>query len=163
MLKKKLEIIFASTILIALLILGVNFYKSYSFKHNDIPQEYKKRIAQKEQEILSLIRAKYGINLNVPLIVTDQFQGRLYGLTSYENGEIKIYLNKNVMQESMDYMVESVIAHEYAHALMFKLGHIRSKNEGHSEKWQETCVNLGGVDCQQYVNQKEIILSKMPF
>jgi predicted SprT family Zn-dependent metalloprotease len=96
-------------------------------------------------------------------IVTDKFKGRLYGLTSYENGKIKIYLNKKVMQESMDYMVESVIAHEYAHAIMFKLGHIHNSDDGHSREWEETCQKLGGKDCQRYVDQKEIIMSKMPF
>lgn len=67
------------------------------------------------------------------------------------------------MQESMDYMVESVIAHEYAHALLFKLNRYHSKDDGHSQEWQSTCVKLGGVDCQQYVDRDEIIMSKMPF
>lgn len=163
MFKKKLEIIFISVILISLIFLGNNFYKNYTFKHNDIPKKYQEMISLKEKEVLSNMQKEFGFNFEVPLIITDKFQGRLYGLTSYKNGEIKIYLNKKVMQESIDYMVESVIAHEYAHALMFKLGTIHNKNDGHSKKWQETCVKLGGKDCRQYVNQKEIIMSKMPF
>jgi len=108
------------------------------------------------------MQKNFGFTFKVPLIVTDKFQGKLYGLTSYKNGEIKIYLNKKVMQESMDYMVDSVIAHEYAHALMFKLGHLHVE-DAHSIKWQEPCVKLGGKDCQQYVDSEEIIMSKMPF
>ena len=67
------------------------------------------------------------------------------------------------MQESMDYIIDSVIAHEYAHALMFKLGYLHTKDNGHSKKWQKICMKLGGDDCQQYVDNEEIIMSKMPF
>ena len=163
MFKKKLEFIFISVIVIAVFILGVNYYSSYTFKNNDISDSYKKRIENKQREVLLNMQKHYGFALNIPLIVTDKFQGRLYGLTSYKNGQIKIYLNKKVMQESMDYMIESVIAHEYAHALMFKEGHMHTKDDGHSKLWQETCIKLGAKDCQQYVNQQEIIMSKMPF
>lgn len=162
MLKKKLEYAFLAIIAIFTLVLAKNYYTSYTFQNNDIPPNYKQRIADKEQEILQLMQENYGFRFQVPLIVTDEFRGRLYGLTSYRNGEIKIYLNKNVMQESMDYIVDSVIAHEYAHALMFQQGHLNVK-DGHSEKWRVTCIKLGGVDCRQYVNGQEIIMSKMPF
>ncbi len=160
---KKLEYAFISIILIASLILGYNYYKSYSFKNNDIPDSYKKRIADKEQEVLQHMQRNFGFVFKVPLIVTDKFKGRLYGLTSYRDGEIKVYLNKKVMQESMDYMIESVIAHEYAHALMFKLGYLYENDDGHSKTWQQTCIKLGGKDCQKYVDRQEIIMSKMPF
>ena len=163
MFKKKLEIFFISTIVIALVYLANNIYTSQQFKNNPIPKSYEKKILDKKQEVLDLMQKNYNIRLDIPMLVTDKFQGRLYGLTSYKNGEIKIYLNKKVMQESMDYIVDSVIAHEYAHALMFKLGHIRTSNDGHSKQWQQVCTKLGGVDCQQYVNQQEIIMSKMPF
>lgn len=161
--QKRLEIIFITVILLALGVLGYNYYRDYSFKNNEIPDSYKQRIAEKEQEVLQNMQKNYGLTFKVPLIVTDKFQGRLYGLTSYENGNITIYLNKKVMKESIDYMVDSVIAHEYAHALMFKLGHLHTEKSGHSKLWQETCVKLGAEDCQQYVNQQEIIMSKMPF
>ncbi|MDB2562430.1 SprT-like domain-containing protein [Sulfurimonas sp.] len=163
MFKKKLEFIFISIILLAASFLGFNIYSSYTFKNNDLPKAYKERIDHKVKEVLQNMQSNYGYVISVPIIVTDKFKGRLYGLTSYENGKIKIYLNKKVMQESMDYMVESVIAHEYAHALMFAQGNVKTRKDGHSKAWQKTCVKLGGKDCQQYVDQKEIIMSKMPF
>ena len=163
MFKKKLELIFITIMLISISVLAINYYNDYSFKNNDIPQSYKQRILDKENEVLEFMQKNYGFRFKVPVIVTDKFKGKLYGLTSYRNGKIKIYLNKKVMQESMDYMVDSVIAHEYAHALMFKLGYLHTKDEGHSQKWKETCINLGGIDCQQYVDRDEIIMSKMPF
>ena len=163
MFKKRLELTFITIILVAVAILAYNTYKSYSFKNNDISKEYKQRILAKEQEVLQNMQNNFGFVFKVPLIVTDKFKGKLYGLTSYENGNITIYLNKKVMQESMEYMIDSVIAHEYAHALMFHLGYINVEKAGHSSKWQEICVKLGAKDCQQYVNQQELIMSKMPF
>ncbi len=163
MFKKRLEIFFITTILIALLYLANNIYTAQSFKNNDIPDSYKQRIEKREKEVLFLMQKNFGQTLHIPLIVTDQFKGRLYGLTSYKDGEIKIYLNKKVMQESMDYILDSVIAHEYAHALMFAQGNYHSKSDGHSEVWRQTCIKLGGKDCRQYVNTHEVIMAKMPF
>ena len=163
MFKKKLELTFISIILLAISFLGFNYYDAYTFKNNELSEEYQNRISLKVKEVLQNMQDNYGYVIDVQLIITDKFQGRLYGLTSYENGEIKIYLNKKVMQESMDYMIESVIAHEYAHALMFAQGNIHTESDGHSQQWQRTCVKLGGKDCQQYVDQQEIIMSKMPF
>ena len=158
--KNSLQNIFVSITFTALLFLSYNLYKSYSFKHQPLPKSFQNRLHIKEQEVLNNMHRHFGITLNIPVIVTDKIPGRLYGLTSYENNQIRIYLNKKVMQESMDYMVDSVIAHEYAHALMFALGY---KNEQHSARWQKACQLLGGKDCHQYVNSQEIILSKMPF
>ncbi|QOP46768.1 SprT-like domain-containing protein [Sulfurimonas paralvinellae] len=163
MLQKRLELFFLSLILVAVSILGVNYYRSYSFKHNPLPNEYLQRIHNKEQDVLEHMQRNFGFRIEFPIIITDKIPGRLYGLTSYENGRITILLNKKVMQESMDYMIESVIPHEYAHALLFYLHKNSNEKSGHSELWKETCQKLGGQDCRQYVDQQEIILSKMPF
>jgi len=163
MLKKKLETIFIGVIIIAILILINNWHSSNSFKNRPISDKYKRLIAEKEKEILTKMKQNYGISFKVPLIITDKFKNKLYGATSYKNGEIKIYLNKGVMQESMEYMLNSVIAHEYAHALIFKLGINNSQNDGHSKKWKEACVSLGGLNCEQYVDGDEIVMSKMSF
>jgi len=163
MFTKRLEFIFISTIIIALAILANNYYQSYLFEKNDIPQSYKQQITSKEQKILQNMKKNFGFIFQVPIIVTNKFKGKLYGLTSYEGGHIKIYLNKKVMKESMKYMIDSVIAHEYAHALLFKEGYIESNDDGHSELWKQTCIKLGGKDCRRYVNQHEIIMSKLPF
>ena len=163
MFKKRLELTFLSVIIISLLMLSKNYYDDYIFKNSDISDEYKQRIINKEQEILKLMYKYYGFSYKFPLIITDKFKGKLYGLTSFDNSGIKIYLNKNVMRESMDYVVDTVLAHEYAHALMFKMGHIYSNNDGHSDEWRQTCINLGGVNCEQYVNHSDVIMGKLPF
>lgn len=162
MFKRRLEILFLVVIVVALSVLAKNYYDSYAFNHNAIPQEYQQRIDAKEQEVLRRMKQQYGYAVRFPLIVTDRFQGRLYGLTTYTDGQIKIYLNKKVMRESIDYMVESVIAHEYAHALLFYQGHVDA-GDGHSSLWQETCTRLGGQNCRQYVDAQEVVMGKLPF
>ena len=163
MLQKKLELFFLAIIIVAVLVLGINFYTSYSFKHNPLPQSYLNQIANKEKDILSHMQNNFGYKIKFPIVITDKIPGRLYGLTAYNNNHITIFLNKKVMQESMPYMIESVIPHEYAHALLFYLHKSSNEKKGHSKLWQNTCYNLGGSDCNQYVNQQEIIMSKMPF
>jgi len=163
MFTKKLETAFISIIVFAILILTVNWYSSNSFKNNPLPEEYKQMILQKEQEILHNMQKHYGFAFKVPLIITGNFKNRLYGATTYNNGDIKIYLNKNVMRESMKYMVDNVIAHEYAHALMFKMKVNMARGDGHSRQWKEACIKLGGLNCEQYVDTGEVIMGKLPF
>ncbi len=160
---RKLELLFLGIIIIAILVLSKNYYDNYIYKNSDIPDNFKELIVNKEKEVLNLMQKNYGFTFKVPLIITDKFKGRLYGLTAYKNGDIKIYLNKKVMKESMDYMVNNVIAHEYAHALIFKLQKDKSKSDGHSKEWQEACKKLGGTNCERYVNNHEVVMGKMPF
>jgi len=163
--KKQLEYLFLIIIVVALSFIAYNSYESYIFASSPLPQDYKDKIAQKEQEVLKNMQDRFGFSYKFPIVITDKIPGRLYGLTSYENGKITIYLNKKVMRESFDYILSDVIAHEYAHALLFKLHQYKksAQDDGHSKLWKQTCKALGGKNCQQYVDQKEIILSKMPF
>ncbi len=162
MFTKRLEAFFISVVVVALVVLAMNYYDSYRFKNSDIPENYKERIAAKEREVLCNMQAHYGYAARFPLVVTDKFKGRFYGVTTYNGGQIKIYLNKKVMRESIDYMVESVIAHEYAHALLFYQGHVDA-GDGHTALWQETCTNLGGKNCQRYVDAQDVVMQKLPF
>lgn len=161
--RKRLEKLFLAMIFLAVSLLAYNFYQSYSFKNSPLSKDKISQIEQKEQEVLSNMQRNFGVRYKFPMIITDKIPGRLYGLTSYEDGNIKIYLNKKVMKESFDYIISDVIAHEYAHALLFKLNHFTHQNDGHSKLWQKTCQKLGGKNCHRYVDQQEIILSKMPF
>jgi len=84
MFKKKLEIFFILLVLVALLFLANNLYTSNQFKNNPIPNSYKIRIQNKEKDVLDLMQKHYNIRLDISMIVTDKFKGRLYGLTSYK-------------------------------------------------------------------------------
>ena len=163
MINKKLEFVFIGMIIVSILILTTNYYSKKSFRDNPLSDEYKNLITQKEQEILTNMQKYYGFKFKIPLIITDKFKGRLYGAAVYKNGDVKIYLNKNVMRESMDYMINSVMAHEYAHAIMLKRGMNTSTNAGHSDEWKQICVKLGGLNCEKYVDRNEVVMGKMPF
>ena len=161
---KRLEKAFLAVIIFFSLYLLNNFYEDYSFKNNPIPKTMQEEIVKKEQEILHKMKINYGYSYKFPLIVTDKIPGKLYGLTSMDKrGNINIYLNKKVMRESFDYMLDTVIAHEYAHALLFKLNRDTKKDDGHSALWQEACTKLGGIKCQKYVNSQDVVMGKLPF
>lgn len=161
---KKLQAIFLIVSLLASIFLIRNWHKSYSFKNNPIPQEYQDAIALEEQRVLKNMNHSFGFKYKVPIIITDKIPGQVYGVTSLDNdGNIKIYLNKKVMQESVDYILSDVIAHEYAHALLFKTGAYRNNSDGHSLLWKNTCKKLGGAKCTKYVDSHDVIMGKLPF
>jgi len=161
---KKIQSIFIFVTLFALLILLYNWYSSYSFKNNSISTKDQQAIQQEEQRVLANMQKNFGFRYQVPLIITDKIPGKVYGVTSLEkNGSIKIYLNKKVMRESMEYIIDNVIAHEYAHALLFKNGNYQNGEEGHSPLWEKTCIRLGGASCQKYVDSHDVIMRKLPF
>lgn len=160
---KKIQIFFAIIIVFAMVILVLNWYDSYSFKNNPIPLEYRQAIDEKEQEVLHYMKKNLGFKFQVPIVVTDKIPGKIFGVTSMsEDGKITIYLNKKVMKESMDYILDSVIAHEYAHAVLFKTGDFKRGTDGHSELWRQVCIKLGGLNCQKYVDSHDVIMRKLP-
>jgi len=157
---KRLEMFFLLLILTATIYLGYNWYKGTSFKNNPISLSAQLRIDKAEQKVLSLIQKRFKMNPKIPLVVSDEFHSNLYGLTSYKDKEIKIYLNKKRFKESEDYMIEEVIPHEYAHAMVFLLGK-KISEDGHTKLWQKICMELEGSLCERYVNNEEIIRQKM--
>ncbi len=164
MITKKIQTVFLFISVIALTILIRNLYSSYMFKNSPISQKQRQAIEQEEQRVLSNMQKKLGFKFKVPIIITDKIPGKIYGVTSLdEDGSIRIYLNKKVMKESMDYIISNVIAHEYAHALLFKSGYYKKNGDGHSMVWQKTCIKLGGKKCQKYVNSHDVIMGKLPF
>lgn len=164
MITKKIQIIFMVIIIICIAILFLNWYSSYSFERNPISKEYQLLIKQEEQRVLSNMKKNLGFKFQVPIIITDKIPGKIYGVTSLDkDGSIKIYLNKKVMKESFDYIISNVIAHEYSHAILFKSGNYKTSKDGHSKLWQNTCIKLGGLMCQKYVNSHDVIMRKLPF
>ncbi len=159
---KKLEISFVILILTALSYLLFSWYESNTFKTNPLSESVQKEIDERKEQVVSLIRKKYNLHTEIPLIVSDKFSSRLYGLTSYKDGEIRVYLNKKRFKESKEYMIEEVIPHEYAHAVVIALGK-RSTQDGHTQLWQAVCLELDGKDCRRYVDNEEIIAQKMKF
>jgi predicted SprT family Zn-dependent metalloprotease len=157
---KSLEKFFLLLILTAASYLGYSWYQSRAFKNNPISSRIQTRIDKAEQKVLSLIEQKFKIHPKIPLIISDEFHSNLYGLTSYKDKEIKIYLNKKRFKESEDYMINEVIPHEYAHAMVFLLGK-KSSEDGHTNTWQKICIELEGSRCERYVDNEDIVRQKM--
>jgi len=162
-LQKQIGIFFLFVAIAAFSFVGYNYYRTYQFFHSPLSRSMMARIDSKEKEILSLMQKNFNESISFPVIVTDKIAGRLYGLTSYNDGKIVIYLNKKVMLESLDYIIDSVLPHEYAHAYLFYKNDFSNEKDGHSQRWVNTCKLLGGTDCHQYVNQHEVIMGKIPF
>ena len=160
----KLQYAFLIVIFIAISVIAMNWYDDYRFEHNPVSESIKARIALKEEEIVGRIRHHYGIEFQAPIIITDKIPSRLYGLAAYDGQrDIRIFLNKKRMKESMDYIIADVLPHEYAHALMFRLGSYATNSDGHSLAWQDACKKLGGSRCDRFVNHEDVIMGKIPF
>ena len=161
-LSKKLEKLFLLAMLIPIVYMASSWYEAKKFKDSPLSLQTQKSIKKRQNQVVELMYQNFNITKNIPLIVSDEFSSRLYGLTHYENGNITIYLNKKRFKESEAYMIEEVIPHEYAHAIVFALGERVSK-DGHTSLWQKICRQLDGKHCEQYVNGEEIIRQKMSF
>jgi len=161
-LSKKLELFFILAVLVPIVYMGNSWYQAKIFKESPLSLQLQERIKNRELEVLSLVHQNFNVRTKIPLIVSDEFSSHLYGLTSYKNGKITVYLNKKRFKESEDYMIDEVIPHEYAHAIVFALGE-RAKGDGHTRLWQKICRKLDGKNCERYVDGEEIIRQKMNF
>ncbi len=155
--------IFAAITLLALLLLGYNFYRGYRFEHAPLDADIMHQIDVRVGEVRLRMRQFYGEAPDFPLSISDTLPSRLYGLASLDQkGAIRVVLNKKRMRESLDYMLDDVIPHEYAHAYMLYKGHV-TPDDGHSEAWQQVCRNLGGSRCDRFVNHQDVVLGKFGY
>jgi len=157
---KKLEKFFLALALIPILYLAYNFYNKTQFKSNPLPEKTLAKVQERKNTVLSLIQQNFNLHVDFPLIISDEFNSNLFGLTTYKDGEIKIYLNKKRFKESQKYMIEEVIPHEYAHAMVMALGK-RTSEDGHTDIWQKICLKLDGKFCERYVDNEELVRQKI--
>lgn len=159
----RLKLFFLIVLVVSSFLLIYIWYKDYKFKNSPLSIELQEKIHIKENQIKSLVKKYYKINVDVPIIISDRLSNKHFGLASFNNGKIVIYLNKNHFLESENYMINDVLPHEYAHALMFIFGDFSNENGGHSKKWQNICKNLNGLRCERFVNTEDIIIGKTNF
>lgn len=161
---KKLKTFFIIIIFISFIFLFFSLYKTYTFKNNDLSKDLKEAIKIKTLELRFLARTKYKINKKIPIIISNKLPSSLFGMATIdEKNKIIIYLNKKRFQESSSYMINDVLPHEYAHALMFILKDFTSSNAGHSLRWSKICKNLEGLKCDRFVNTNDIVIGKTNF
>jgi hypothetical protein len=161
---QKLYTTFFIIVTISSLALLYSWYSNYNFKKQDLSLEIQHAIQTKKEQVRSLVLTHYGFDLNIPIIIKDELPNKLFGAASYTTqNQIIIYLNKNHFKESLNYMIQSVIPHEYAHAVMFYLKDFSTQNSGHSKKWQTICETLSQKPCDRYANQHDILIEKTSF
>lgn len=156
----RLKLFFLVVLIFSSLLLLFIWYKDYTFNNSPLSKDIQQKILKKEYELKVLTKRYYGITPNIPIVVSDKLSNKHFGLATYNNGKIAIYLNKKHFLESKEYMIDDVLPHEYAHALMFIFGDFSDKYSGHSKKWQNICKKLNGLRCQRFVNHKDIIIGK---
>ena len=160
----KLYRFFFALVIVSVLLLAYNWHKDYEFDTNPLSQKLEKQIFEKKQQTRQLLRANFGFDLDVPLIVSEKLPSSLFGAAVFTQDEkIIIYLNKKRFKESSDYMIHHVIPHEYAHAVMFYLKDFSKEQSGHSKKWQNICKKLNGIKCDRFVDNHDIIIGKTSF
>lgn len=148
---------------ISIILLLFISYQDSQFKNNPLSIQTLTLLKQKEYHIRKLILQKYNLNVKIPIIISKELRNNLFGLTTYnqQTNKIQIFLNKKRFQETKQYMIDSVLPHEYAHALMFVLKNYNTINKGHSKQWQEICLNLEGQKCDRFVKDNDIIMDKL--
>lgn len=160
----KLYRFFFVLVIVSVLLLAYNWHKDYEFDTNPLSQKLEKQIFEKKQQTRQLLRANFGFDLDVPLIVSEKLPSSLFGAAVFTQDEkIIIYLNKKRFKESSEYMIHHVIPHEYAHAVMFYLKDFSKEQSGHSIKWQNICKKLNGIKCDRFVDNHDIIIGKTSF
>ena len=161
---KKLKFFFLALTFVASFFLIFSWYNSYLFKNNPLDEKILKKVKIKERELQVLAYNKFQITRKIPIHISDKMPSSLYGAASFsKNSQIQIYLNKNRFKESSDYMIDNVLPHEYAHALMFAMNDFTKEHGGHSLKWQKICKSLNGLKCDRFVNHNDIIIGKTNF
>ena len=159
----KIKNIFLIITIISLILLGYIYYNNQKFKNNPLSEQTLIKIEQKSNYIRKLIYQKYKLVVNIPIKISSKVPDNLFGLAVYDEGNIKIILNKNRFQESQEYMIDYVLPHEYAHAIMFVLKQFPKENGGHTKQWQNICLAIGGKKCDRFVKHNDILMGKLDF
>lgn len=158
---KNLQKIFLTITIGASALLVLLWYEDYSFDKKPLDEKYKAQLTLKLKELKYLSKTNFNIERDFPVIISDKMIDKRFGMAVYErNGSIKIYLNKKRFKESSNYMIDDVLPHEYAHAIMFHIGDFSNKNSGHTKKWQKICKKLNGLRCEKFVNHGDILIEK---
>lgn len=163
-LSKKMQRIFALVTLMALALLLANIYRSYHYNHSELEPAVQQALNSKANEMRRILKKRYHIHRPIAFVISPNLPARLYGMTQMgDDGKITVFINKKALRESKAYVLDDVIAHEFAHAAQFALGNMSNHNGGHDAQWQAICKNLHGKHCERYVNTQDVVMGKLPF
>ena len=158
---QQLKKFFLIVVILSGSLLAYLWYDDYSFSKNPLSKKIQLRVYEKHQELKYLTNKYFDIKRVFPIIISDELDSSKFGMAIYsKNGQINLYLNKNRFKENEDYMINDVMPHEYAHAIMFAIRDFTDENQGHSKKWQDICKKLDGLRCDRFVNHQDILIEK---
>lgn len=162
LLLKRLQLLFGIITVVAIVTIVYNKIEAYNFRNSPLESVITDRIEQKRVALVEKIWQLYRVDMrDVPLHISDKMGNNLYGLAHLSmGGEVSVLLNKRLLKESLEYVIDEVMPHEYAHALMFKMGKI-TQDDGHSQEWQERCIALGGIKCERFVDRHDVVMGKL--
>lgn len=161
---KKLNLFFLTITILGSAFLLFSWYENYQFKNNPLDKNITEQVYKKHKYLEKLTYQKFGIKRKIPVKISDKMPSSLFGAATFsKDGKIEIFLNKKRFQESVEYMIEDVLPHEYAHALMFVNNDFTDKKGGHTLKWQKFCKSLNGLRCDRFVDHNDIIIGKTNF
>lgn len=99
-------------------------------------------IVRRVQEVCSLVRTKYNLDLT-KLDIRLDLRGRAAGKAGYRGSEYYIRLNVDMIQnDSFKTIINDTIPHEIAHIVCFLNPGLGSK---HDRGWKRVCLALGGT------------------
>ncbi len=93
---KKLNVLFFIITSLGVILLIGAWYNNYQFSNNPLSKEIQKKILQKENEIKKQIKKHYNREINIPIIISDKMNSKLFGAAIFDDksNKIEIYLNK---------------------------------------------------------------------
>ena len=158
---QRLKSFFIAVTVLATIFLIYSWYDNYKFKNSQLSEDIKQQVYIKTLHLQNLAYRKFGIKRKIPIRFSDKMPSKLFGAAVLnKTGEIVVFLNKKRFKESVEYMIEDVLPHEYAHAIMFIKNDLTRENAGHSKKWQNICKALEGKRCDRFVNHNDVIFGK---
>lgn len=106
----------------------------------EITQKTIERLESKSRYLDQKIKRIYNVDLNLPVYIKE-IPRQIWGYMLYNNkGPEAIYLNSNVLKDNPDYVINHVLAHEFAHAVERKI--YKRKNRSHGKEWKEICMTI---------------------
>lgn len=158
---QQLKKFFLIVVISASILLIYLWYQDYTFSSNPLSKNIQKKIYKKHQNLQYLTYKHFNIKRVFPILISENLDSSKFGMAVYSTDkQIKIYLNKKRFKENENYMIDDVMPHEYAHAIMFQLGNFTDKNNGHPKMWQDICKKLNGLRCDRFVNHQDILIEK---
>lgn len=97
------------------------------------------RIKQRLAFLINRANKLKGTNLPVPKLKTF-IHSIAAGAAEKFNDKYTIYINKELYENGMSFILDEILPHEVAHIILFK------KNQAnHNKEWQNLCKALGGT------------------